>query len=120
MNATQLIGKKAIRTKPCKLKEAEQTPPMFGMLAMGIGTATHDYSYSREPIIILAATESHIVYKHTDDSVYAKMGNGKVETHILDSRWCDDNWTDYDELMKLAEPAIQELVKDAASVSEIP
>lgn len=116
MYATELIGKKAIRTKPC---EWDRNPSPF---SMGIGvetkTKTQDYSYSSEPLVILAATESHIVVKYPEGSFNARHLSD--EPRILDSRWCDDNWTDYDELMKLAEPAIQELVKEAASVSEIP
>lgn len=114
MNAMQLIGKMAIRTKPC---EWDRNPSPFGMgFGMGVETKakTQDYSYSSEPILILAATENHIVYTSRHNAF------DRDSKHILDSRWCDDNWTDYDELMKLAEPAIQELVKEAASVSEIP
>jgi len=111
MYATQLIGKKAIRTKPC---EWDRNPSPFDM-GMGIGTEiktkSHDYSYSDEPLFILAATENHIIYKHPDGSFNAKHLSDK--THILNCRWCDDNWADYDELMKLAEPAIQELVNES-------
>jgi hypothetical protein len=117
MYATQLIGKKAIRTKPCSLSiKGEDDSPSMGFMGIMAGTQTgtrYDYSYTDEPLIILAATESHIIIKYPDDSLLSRMGGGKDKPHILNCRWCDDNWADYDELMKLAEPAIQELVNES-------
>lgn len=98
MFAYELIGKKAIRTNPCELRSAEEcSGGLFG--DVGIGLARHDYSFSSSPIIILVATENHIVYSRTEDE--QKIFGNKPS--VLDRRWCDDNWTDYDELMKLAD-----------------
>jgi hypothetical protein len=99
MFANQLIGKNAIRTKPCKLRDADDSAS--SVLFPGIVAtrkATMDYSYSCSPIYILAATENHIVFGYVDAEKEI-FGDKKL---ILDSRWCDDGWTDYDELMKLA------------------
>jgi hypothetical protein len=117
MFATQLIGKKAIRTKPCSLSikgEADDIPFM-GLMGIGTGTGAgirYDYSYTDEPLIILAATESHVIVKHPEDSFLVRhVGN---EPRILDCRWCDENWTDYDELMKLAEPEVSKMIAEAS------
>lgn len=90
MYAYELIGKKAIRTKPVVLgKDA-------GMFGMGVQVITrHDYSHTTSPVLIVGATENHILYKSLDSF----LDNTRV--HILDCRWCDNNWIDYDELMEL-------------------
>lgn len=78
MFAQDLIGMKAIRTKP---------------------TSQGDHSYTDTPIIILKATESHIVFKYPDDSIDARIfGN---ETRVLNLRWCDDGWVGYEQLINL-------------------
>ena len=120
MYATELIGKKAIRTRPCSLSiKGEDDSPLMGLMGMATRTgARYDYSHTSEPLIILAATESHIITKRLDDSFIVKMSDGKNKPHILDCRWCDDNWTDYDELMKLADPTVQDLIKEAMDASK--
>lgn len=99
MKASVLIGKRALRTAP-------------------ISNGDHSFS-SGDPIIILAATEHHIVFRHT--GYFKTITGGKVQT--LDSRWVDDNWTDYDELMRLAgiepeEDAPEAVTIDTAKVEE--
>ena len=79
MNVKELIGKKAIRTGP-----------------VSYGNGREDYSYTTDSLLILAVTDTHIVYEHTDSMF-------KGRRSILDKRWLDDNWGDYDELMKLAD-----------------
>lgn len=77
MNAKELIGKEAIRTAPTNLP---------------------DYSYCSEPVLIVNATENHVVIK-------SKMCHGKnanyddIRPHVLDCRFADDNWTGYKELI---------------------
>lgn len=74
MNAKNLIGKNAVRTRPaCK----------YG-----------DRSYMDSPILILKVTDDHIIYKHTE-----KYMNERIS--VLPYEWCDDNWIDYDELVSL-------------------
>ena len=77
MNAKELIGKEAIRTAPNKHP---------------------DYSYCSDAVFIVNATDNHIVIKSK-----GIFDNGKeyedITPHILDCRFCDDNWTDYQELI---------------------
>lgn len=76
----ELIGKLAVRKQPVKL-----------------GGETMDYSYTSEPILILASTESHIVYDYRHGHFMAGR------KRMLDCRWIDNNWTDYELLMGLAD-----------------
>ena len=97
MNINELVGKKAIRTGPVDL-----------------GNGRKDYSYGTEPLLILAVTEHHVVVEYVESFMKGKR-------HILDSRWNDENWDDYNELMKLADETKEELAKastDAADHSE--
>lgn len=75
MKASDLIGKNAIRTKP-----------------MNIGNGLHDYSLTSSPIHIINATDSHIIYEYLPeyDRILAE------KKRILDCRWCDDNWIDFE------------------------
>ena len=74
MKASELVGKNAIRTK-C--------------------TAYGDYSYTDNPIHILKVTTDHILYTYLGNE--AKIFGDEV--NILNNRWVDDCWTDYDELI---------------------
>ena len=76
MKPEELIGKLAIRTNP---------PRELG-----------DYSYTSEPIRIIKVTKNHIVYDHVgtlEENIF------EDKTYILDKRWIDDNWEDYNELI---------------------
>jgi hypothetical protein len=75
MKATELTGKEAIRTKPCDMKNER-----------------FDYSYCAEAIKIIKATETHIFYQNT--GIDKKIFGDRI--HILDHRWCDDNWIEYE------------------------
>lgn len=75
MRASELIGKRAIRTAPTSR----------------IG----DHSYMGDPITILYADDTHIVYRH-------KL-IGEERRDVLRADFADDNWRDYDELMRLAD-----------------
>lgn len=79
MNLKELVGKTVIRTGP-----------------VNYGNGCKDYSYTTDPLIILAVTDTHIVYEH-------QKGFLSGDRHILDKRWLDDNWADYGELMRLAD-----------------
>lgn len=73
MKASQLIGKEAIRTKPVQYE-----------------TGIKDFSYTTSSIKIIKVTDSHIVYQ-----------NKMFDTpSILDIRWQDGNWEDYEKLVK--------------------
>lgn len=93
MYATDLIGKIAIRTKP--VMEAHIIHSGF---VFGGGDSVRDvpsYYHCTTPILILNATEHHIVYER-----YPKPSNDRPEPYILDVRYCDGNWIDYEKLMK--------------------
>jgi len=89
MKAIELVGKLAIRTNPVSYGRNDFT-----------SEEVKDYSYTTEPLKILKVTDNHILYEYSEDGfIYKVVGN---ETpHILDKRWLDDNWTDYEELMKI-------------------
>lgn len=80
MNIKEMVGKKAIRTAP-----------------INYGNGCKDYSYTEEGLLILNVTNNHIVVENTEGGIL------KNRRHILDSRWIDDNWEDYDELMRIAD-----------------
>jgi len=71
MYPTELIGKRVVRAKPCKVE-----------------TDYLDYSFTTDPIIILDVTDSHIIYSHCFLKVVG----------LLDNRWIDDGWINYDNL----------------------
>lgn len=101
MYAHELIGKKAIRKAPARWEKSQNS------LMGGIRVVTQeDYSYTNSPLLILAATGSHIVYKRCD---WDEKILG-AEPHILDCRWVDDQWINYDDLLKLASPEHQQLM----------
>lgn len=85
MKASDLIGKNAIRTRPTN-----------------IGNGLQDYSHTQSPIHVINATESHVVFEYLPE--YDKFLSGKKR--ILDCRWCDDNWIDFDFLLT---PASEQL-----------
>jgi hypothetical protein len=62
------------------------------------------YAYTQDPIKILKATDHHIVFE--------REWLGVKKTSILDCRYCDNNWIDYDELMNL-EPQAENIDKDS-------
>lgn len=93
MKASQLVGKLAVRTAPVNLG----TNPINLWVS-----ASKDFSYITEPIRIVKVTDSHIVYK---------SGNSE-RLNLMDSRYIDDNWTDYEELVKPEEPKQEETEPD--------
>ncbi len=87
MKAKKLINKLAIRTKPILLGYQDF-----------IGHENYDYSYTTTPIRILKVTDNHIIYNYKgtkEEEIFEK------ETYILDNRWLDDNWEDYEKLINL-------------------
>lgn len=91
----ELIGKKAIRTKPIQ----HQAQPTFGLFSLGEATEGRlDYSHTSSPIEIVKATKTHIIYRYPDDEFMAAELNRRP--HILDHKWIDDNWIDYDVLLQ--------------------
>ena len=65
----KMIGKYATRTGPCKL-----------------GNGNEDYSYIGNRLKILSVNEKNIRYATEE------------YTGILDERWLDDNWKEYEEI----------------------
>ena len=86
MEAINLIGKLAVRTKPVIIGRDDLTLEEI-----------KDYSYISEPIKILKVTESHIIYSFKDTKDENLFGENP---HLLDERWNDKNWVDYKELIK--------------------
>jgi hypothetical protein len=85
MFATELIGKRAIRTKSVRY-----------------AGGTEDRSFTcGNPVKIINATAENIVIESTP-------GNGKP--WILSAPFTDNNWTDYDELIKPPEKKLRNLV----------
>lgn len=72
MNIRELIGKMAIRTKPTK---------------------SGDYSYTNSGIKILKVTDTHILHQcnYSKDNINI----------LINDRWDDDCWEDYDKLMEI-------------------
>ncbi|WP_195308226.1 hypothetical protein [Flavonifractor plautii] len=88
MNAKELIGKNAIREKPIKKAEVVSS----GLYTIGSRVQSiPDYTYCVEPVKIINATDHHVVIER---EVF-----GKIHMMLLDERYCDDAWTDYDELI---------------------
>ena len=86
MRANNLIGKLAIRTAP----------------------ASGDYSYTDTPIQIVNATASHVAYRSVPGSLDEKI-LGK-DIRVLNARWCDDNWTNYDALVNPARTLLRRVL----------
>ena len=82
MKANLLIGKNAIRTKRANIA--------------GGGV---DRSYMTSPIHIIKVTETHIVYKHTEHFTGILESMNDL-IYVLSYEYCDENWVDYDELIK--------------------
>jgi hypothetical protein len=78
MFANELVGKLAVRTKATRLG---------------------DNSYTTNPVRIVKATESHVVVKFTKEDQMARLVGLTSKTHILNYTFCDDGWTDYEELV---------------------
>lgn len=75
MRAEQLLGKLALRSKPLD--------------------SSGDHSFITIPIKIMAVTESHIVFEWQEPMFKGHKG-------ILGYNYLDNNWVDYEALMKLA------------------
>ena len=89
MKATELIGKKVLRTK--------------------------GDDFTEFPIIILAATDTHIVF---DDDPYSTANINTENFMVLDQNWCDDNWVDYDELERQAIITMSKINKERQIIRE--
>lgn len=101
MYAGELIGKLAIRKAPVDRGESE-------IGGTGVITRNVDNSFTSEPILILAATESHIVFRYdiTNNPFFSDARN-----RVLNYEYCDDNWTSWEDLMSLADESNIELLK---------
>lgn len=98
MYAKELIGKNCIRTKPViKERYAKVGGGFLGYGATETKIKEPDYYHCTEPVKIIAATDHNIVCER-------KSIGGESFTVNLDERYCDDAWTDYDELLKGHKP----------------
>jgi hypothetical protein len=94
MKATELIGKNAIRTQPV----FDLVDSSFGFMGTGL-TKKPDYRYTTEPIKIINATEFHIVAE-------TKNYDKTIKREILNCKYCDENWIDFNELIGSSEELI--------------
>lgn len=78
MRACELIGKRVTRRAPAKCRYGE------------------DGSYMGDNVVILNADENMIAITYIDG-----MFKGKL--HTLSSEWCDNNWVEIEDFMKIAE-----------------
>lgn len=99
MKATELIGKNAIRTSHVNYAGGNVCR-----------------SFMEEPIKILNATDTHIMYKRVFDLFSSNKPNTKVGFNILSYEYCDDKWIDYDELTEGLE--IEEYVDESENSLE--
>jgi hypothetical protein len=74
MKLEKLVGKKIVRTKPVQYENG-----------------VSDHSYTTTPLLLLKVTEHHMVVK----------SDILDNESLLGSRWMDDNWVDYDELINI-------------------
>lgn len=99
MNAKELIGKTCIREKPV-IKERWENTRTIGLFYGGGGyekIQETDYTYCAEAVKIVAASDHNIVVERISTF------SGKPIQTILDERYCDDHWVDFDELLTPAE-----------------
>ena len=76
----KMIGKYVTRTGPCKL-----------------GNGHNDYSYIGEKMKILSVDKKHIRFAV------------KAYKSVLDERWLDDNWKEYEEITDIDNLDLKEL-----------
>lgn len=102
MRATELIGKRAIRTAP--VKEIRDY--------ISFGSRTFDevdsYYYCENPVTIIAATDTNIIV-----ACESIVGDG-IRTTNLSCKYCDDNWSDYDSLFDQGKDILEQLKKEHA------
>jgi len=85
MELKKLEGKLAIRKEPIFLGLDDMTRKK-----------NYDYSFTTSPIKILKVTDNHIVYNYEGTKEEKFFGK---EPSILNKRWIDYNWIDYEELV---------------------
>lgn len=107
MHPSELIGKQAIRTKPVKDGYVEQ-----GFMGMTMEPRM-DRRYTTSPVTILAVTESHMVCEWKGEF------SGTVHRDILDHRFVDNNWTDYDVLLDMADVTAKAIAEKEYEVVEL-
>lgn len=77
---------------------------LIGILAIRTQRAETNYgsdgSHQTDAVRILAVTENHIVIDYVGTREEKIFGD---QIHILNSDWNDNNWTDYMDLMRMAE-----------------
>lgn len=101
MKATELIGKRVIRTAPVKENRYESTG--FGS---GFLTEVDDYYYCENPVTIIAATDTNIIV-----ACESIIGDS-ISTTNLSCKYCDDNWEDYDSLFNQGKEIFEQLKKE--------
>lgn len=99
MNAKKLIGKTCIREKPV-IKERWVNSSVSGIFYGGgryEKIQETDYTYCTEAVKIVAASDHNIVVERRHE-----FAEKPIRT-ILDERYCDDHWVDFDELLAPAD-----------------
>lgn len=103
MKATELIGKRVIRTAP--VKENRYEPTGFGGSFL---TEVDNYYYCENPVTIIAATDTNIIV------ACESIVGDSISTTNLSCKYCDDNWTDYDLLFDRGKEILEQLKKEHA------
>jgi hypothetical protein len=105
MEAKELIGKTAIRTRPVMTEKI-----ISAGLFSGGDTVRQipDFYYCTTPIRILNATDYHIVFLPCELIV---AGPTELKPRILDLRFCDDNWIDYESLISETKELKEDFLK---------
>lgn len=104
MNAKELIGRKALRTEPILEKRMDSSLSLFPA-----NNTFENYFYCTEPVKIINATENHIAVE--------RKGIGDKFITILDKRYCDNNWVDYDDLVNNKNTS--EIIKKQLEIGKI-
>lgn len=97
MKLTELVGKKAIRTAPIKRQEIIGNNMTIGFNSGQRVVEMDNTAYCDDFIIVLAASETNAIIQ-----VNSIFGD-KPYQKTLGPEFCDDNWTDYDQLLEQAE-----------------
>lgn len=105
MYPMELIGRLALRKSPVYETE-KKIPAMFGGYTT-VGGENDDFM--REPILILAATNTHVIYMGCKQTEEGFRPYGKYK--ILDSKWVDDEWVDFTTILELINPEYMKLIQ---------
>ena len=94
MFAKELIGKTVLRERPVLRKRFIRTGDFLSAAEKEVTDS--DYTYTANPVKIVAATDSHIIVESKNS--FTK----EPKQCVLNSTFCDDAWIDIEDLLKTA------------------